>query len=82
MTLTELLIFLLIGLIAGWIGSKVVRGASSGMLTNIVVGIIGAFLGGWLFGVLGIYAGSGLLGSIITASVGAIVLLAILRAVR
>jgi len=81
MTLTALIWFLLIGLIAGWLAGRVMRGGGFGVVGDMVVGVIGAFLGGWLFGVLGISAG-GLLGSIITAFVGAVILILLLRLIR
>jgi uncharacterized membrane protein YeaQ/YmgE (transglycosylase-associated protein family) len=82
MSLTGLIWFLLIGLIAGWLAGKVMRGGGFGVIGDIVVGIIGALIGGWLFGKLGISIGGGLLGAIITAFVGAILLLLILRLIR
>lgn len=77
----ELLWFLLIGLIAGWLASAIV-GGGFGIVGDIVVGIVGAFIGGYMFGALDISAGGGLLGRIIVATVGAIVLLLLLRLVR
>jgi uncharacterized membrane protein YeaQ/YmgE (transglycosylase-associated protein family) len=82
MSLTGLIWFLLIGLIAGWLAGKVMRGGGFGVVGDIVVGIIGALIGGWLFGKLGISIGGGLLGAIITAFVGAVLLLLILRLIR
>lgn len=81
MTLENLIWFLLIGLIAGWLASLVMKGGSYGILGNMVIGVIGALLGGWLFSVLGIAAG-GLIGAIITAFVGAIVLILLLRLIK
>ena len=81
MTLTALIWFLLIGLIAGWLAGKVVRGGGFGVVGDMIVGVIGAFLGGWLFSLIGISAG-GLIGSLVTAFVGAVVLILILRAIR
>ena len=81
MSLESLIWFLLIGLIAGWLAGKVMRGGGFGIIGDMIVGVIGALIGGWLFGVLGIGVG-GLIGAIITAFVGAVILLAILRAVR
>jgi uncharacterized membrane protein YeaQ/YmgE (transglycosylase-associated protein family) len=81
MTLSALIWFLLIGLIAGWLAGKVIRGGGYGVVGDMIVGVIGAFIGGWLFSLLGIAAG-GLIGSIITAFVGAVVLILILRAIR
>jgi len=81
MSLTSLIWFLLIGLIAGWLAGRVMRGGGFGVVGDMIVGIIGALLGGWLFGVLGIHAG-GLIGSIITAFVGAVLFILLLRLIR
>ena len=81
MSLTGLIWFLLIGLIAGWLAGRVMRGGGFGVVGDMIVGIIGALLGGWLFGVLGIGVG-GLVGAIITAFVGAVIFIALLRVIR
>jgi uncharacterized membrane protein YeaQ/YmgE (transglycosylase-associated protein family) len=81
MTVEGLIWFLLIGLIAGWLAGKVMRGGGYGVVGDMIVGVIGALIGGWLFGVLGIAAG-GLIGSIITAFVGAVLLILLLRVIR
>ena len=73
--------WLVVGLIAGFLASVVMRGGGYGLVGDIIVGIIGAFLGGWLFSLLGVGAGGGLVGSIIVAFIGACILIAILRAV-
>jgi uncharacterized membrane protein YeaQ/YmgE (transglycosylase-associated protein family) len=73
--------FLIIGLVAGWLAGVLVKGGGFGIIGDIIVGVIGAVLGGFLFGALGITAG-GLLGSIITATVGAVVLIFILRLIK
>jgi uncharacterized membrane protein YeaQ/YmgE (transglycosylase-associated protein family) len=77
----ELLWFLIIGLVAGWLASAVV-GGGFGLIGDIVVGVVGAFIGGFLFRQMGVSAGGGVLGSIVVATVGAIVLLLLLRLVR
>ena len=82
MTVSALVWFLIIGLIAGWLAGKVMRGGGFGVVGDMIVGVIGAFLGGWLFSLLGISAGGGLIGSIIVAFIGAIVLLFLLRLIR
>lgn len=66
--------FIIIGILAGFIAGKLMRGGGFGIVVNLVVGIIGAVLGGWVFGLLGIAAG-GIIGSLVTATVGAIILL-------
>ncbi|PYQ26908.1 MAG: GlsB/YeaQ/YmgE family stress response membrane protein [Acidobacteria bacterium] len=81
MGLTSLIWFLLIGLIAGWLAGQVMKGGGYGIIGDMIVGVIGALIGGWLFGQLGIAAG-GLLGSIITAFVGAVILIFLLRVIR
>lgn len=81
MTLTSLIWFLLVGLIAGWLAGQVMRGGGYGLIGDMIVGVIGALIGGWLFGLLGIGFG-GLIGAIVTAFVGALILIAVLRALR
>ena len=81
MDITSLVIFLVIGAIAGWLAGVVMKGGGFGLVGDIVVGIVGAVVGGWLFGVFGITAG-GLVGAIITAFVGACVLLFVIRLIK
>jgi uncharacterized membrane protein YeaQ/YmgE (transglycosylase-associated protein family) len=69
----EILIFLAIGAIAGWLAGEIMRGDGYGLLANIVLGILGAVVGGLLFSALGVEA-AGLLGQIIVATIGAMVL--------
>jgi len=69
-----LLWYIIIGIVAGFVAGKIMRGGGFGILANLVLGIIGGVLGGWLFTLLGI-ATYGIIGSLITATVGAIVLL-------
>jgi len=70
----NLIVFLGLGAVAGWLAGLLMRGGGFGLLGNIVVGIVGALIGGFLFGLLGISAG-GMIGSLVTAVVGAGVLL-------
>jgi uncharacterized membrane protein YeaQ/YmgE (transglycosylase-associated protein family) len=77
-----IIIWLVIGAIAGWLAGSLVKGGGFGLIGDIVVGIVGAFIGGWLAGVLGINIGGGFVASIITATAGAIVLILILRLIR
>lgn len=81
MTITDLIIFLVIGAVAGWLAGVIMKGGGYGLVGDIIVGVIGSIIGGWLFGLLGIAAG-GLIGSIVAAVVGAIILIAILRLIK
>lgn len=74
MDLTGLIMFLIIGAVAGWLAGKLMRGGGFGLIGNIAIGIIGAVIGGFVFGMLGITA-TGLIGSIVTATAGAVLLL-------
>lgn len=78
MSLMQILVFITVGGLAGWIAGVVVRGGGQGIVLNVVVGILGAFLGGWVLGTLGI-ATTGLGGLFLMATVGAVILLALLR---
>jgi uncharacterized membrane protein YeaQ/YmgE (transglycosylase-associated protein family) len=77
-----ILIWLLIGAVAGWLAGLVMSGGGFGLIGDIIIGIIGAFIAGWLFPYLGVHLGGGIVGEIIAAAIGAIILLAILRLVR
>ena len=74
--------FILIGLCAGWLAGQFMKGGGFGPLGDIIVGVIGALLGGFLFDSLGIYPGGGLFGALIVATVGAIVLLFLIRLIK
>jgi uncharacterized membrane protein YeaQ/YmgE (transglycosylase-associated protein family) len=73
--------FLLVGLVAGWLAGKIMKGSGFGVLGDIVIGIVGAFIGGFLFRLVGIYAG-GTIGSIIIATIGAVVLIYIVKVIK
>ena len=78
----DIVVFMLIGLVAGWLAGVLVKGSSYGVVGDLVVGVLGALIGGSLFQRLGISAGGGLLGAIIVATVGAVILLVILRLIN
>ncbi len=75
----NLLYFLLLGLIAGWLAGKIMKGGGYGIIGDIVIGIIGAFIGGLL---LGGFIGGGLLGALLTATLGAVLLIFVIRLVK
>jgi uncharacterized membrane protein YeaQ/YmgE (transglycosylase-associated protein family) len=70
-----------IGLAAGWLAGQIMKGGGYGLVGDLIIGVIGAILGGWLFGVLG-FATVGLLAQLIVATVGAIVLILLLRLIK
>lgn len=82
MSAEAILIWIVIGGIAGIIAEAMIGGLRSGLIGAILVGILGAIIGGWLFGVLGIRIGTGIVSEIIKAIIGAALLLLILRATR
>ncbi len=77
----SLLWFALIGLAAGWLAGRIMKGGGFGLVGDLIVGVVGALLGGFLFGLLGLQA-SNLIGSLIMATVGAMVLIALLRLIN
>ena len=77
-----LLIWIIVGAVAGWLAGVLIKGGDFGLVGDIVVGVIGAFIGGWLASVLNISVGTGIISSIATATAGAIVLILVLRLVR
>ena len=78
----SLIVILFVGLVAGWLAGKVVRGAGFGIIGDIVIGIIGAFIASWLFPKLGIRIGTHLVSEIVESAIGAIILLLIVRLIR
>ena len=82
MTLEGLLIILVVGAIAGWLAGQIMRGTGFGLIWDIVIGLAGALLGGWLLPRLGIVIGGGILAAIINATIGAVILLAIVSLVQ
>jgi len=82
MTTEGLLVFLIIGAIAGWLAGMIVKGGGFGLIGDIVVGVIGAFIAGWLFPRIGFHLGTGIAASIVSAMIGAIVLLLAVRLIR
>ena len=82
MSIESLIIWLIVGAIAGWLAGLIVKGYGFGLIGNIVVGIIGAVIAGWLLPRLGISLGVGMIAAIINAVIGAVVLLVIVGLVR
>jgi|SRR4051812_33409810 uncharacterized membrane protein YeaQ/YmgE (transglycosylase-associated protein family) len=78
----SLLVILIVGIVAGWLAGQIVRGAGFGLIGDLIIGILGAFIGSWLLPKLGIHLGAGIVRAIINATLGAIVLLLIIRLVR
>jgi uncharacterized membrane protein YeaQ/YmgE (transglycosylase-associated protein family) len=78
----SLIIILFVGLVAGWLAGKVVRGTGFGILGDIVIGIAGAFVASFLFPRLGIHIGVGLVSEVIYSAIGAVILLVVVRLVR
>lgn len=74
-----IILTLLVGAVAGWLGSVIYRGHGLGLLGNIVLGILGSFVGYWLLGKLNVYLGGGWLGIILTSAIGAIVILILIN---
>lgn len=77
----SLLVIVLVGIVAGWLAGKIVDGGGFGLIGDLIVGVVGAFIGDWLLPRLNIHLGIGIVSLIINATLGAIVLLAILRVV-
>lgn len=75
----DFLIFIFVGLVAGFLASRVVTGKGRGWFWDIVIGVLGAFIGGWLAGLLNISIGLGIFGRIVIAFVGAVILLLVWR---
>jgi uncharacterized membrane protein YeaQ/YmgE (transglycosylase-associated protein family) len=77
-----IIVWLIVGAIAGWLAGMVVKGGGFGLIGDIIVGIVGAVIAGWLLPQIGIVIGSGIVGAIIDAFIGAVILLIILRLIK
>ena len=78
----SLIVILAVGLFAGWLAGQIVRGTGFGIIGDLIIGILGAFVGSWLLPRLGIHLGTGVLSAIFNATIGALILLAIIKLVR
>ena len=78
----SLLVILFVGLIAGWLAGHIVRGTGFGLVGDLVVGIVGALIGGWLLPRIGVQLGVGLIAAIFDVTIGAILLLLVVRLIR
>ncbi len=82
MSSESLLVILFVGLVAGWLAGQIVRGTGFGIVGDLLVGILGAFIGSWLLPQLGIHLGTGMISAIVNATIGAILLLLVVRLFR
>ena len=82
MDLQALLIWLIVGAIAGWLAGTVVKGGGFGLIGDIIVGVIGGLIAGWLLPQIGIVIGGGFIAQIINAFIGAVILLIILKLIK
>ena len=78
----SLIILLVVGAIAGWLASMVVKGFGFGLIGNIIVGIVGAYIAGLLFPKLGVSTGQPIIDSILHATIGAVILLFVIKLVK
>ena len=82
MDVQALIIWLVVGAIAGWLAGMLVKGSGYGLIGDIVVGILGGLIAGWLLPQVGIVIGSGIIAAIIDAFIGAVILLIALRLIK
>jgi uncharacterized membrane protein YeaQ/YmgE (transglycosylase-associated protein family) len=78
----SLLIILVVGVVAGWLAGQIAQGTGFGLIGDLIIGVLGALIGDWLLPTLGIHLGSGLVAAIVDATIGALLLLLIMRLVR
>jgi len=82
MGISSIIVWLIVGAIAGWLAGLIVKGGGFGLLGNIVIGIIGAVVAGWLLPTLGVHLGTGIIGAIIDSVIGGVVVLVIISLVK
>jgi uncharacterized membrane protein YeaQ/YmgE (transglycosylase-associated protein family) len=77
-----IILSLLIGAIAGWLAGQLVKGYGFGLIGNIAVGIVGAFLASWILPAIGLWTDGGFFPAILTSTIGAVILLVLVRLVK
>ncbi len=82
MGIEALIVTLIIGAVAGWLAGLIVKGYGYGLLGNIVIGILGAFIAALLLPRVGLPLGSGIPGAIVAATLGAVILLVLIRVIK
>jgi uncharacterized membrane protein YeaQ/YmgE (transglycosylase-associated protein family) len=82
MGIESLIVFIIVGAIAGWLAGLIVKGYGFGLLGNIVVGIVGALIAGLLFPAIGLALGGGIVAAIIHSTIGAVILLVLIRLIK
>jgi uncharacterized membrane protein YeaQ/YmgE (transglycosylase-associated protein family) len=78
----DIIVWLIVGGIAGWLAGMVVKGGGYGLIGDIIVGVLGGLIAGWLLPQLGIVIGTGIVAAIIDAFIGAVILLIVLRLIK
>lgn len=82
MSTESIVVILLVGIVAGWLAGKIVRGTGFGLVGDLLVGIAGAFVASWLFPRFGLQLGSGIVSAIIYSALGAVILLLVVSLIR
>ena len=78
----SLLVFVIVGVVAGWLAGQIMQGTGFGLVGDLILGVLGAFVGTWLLPQLGIHLGTGLITAIVNATIGAVVLLFLIGLLR
>jgi uncharacterized membrane protein YeaQ/YmgE (transglycosylase-associated protein family) len=82
MGIESIIVWLIVGAIAGWLAGLIVKGGGFGLVGNIVIGIVGAVVAGWLLPTLGVNLGTGVVAAIIDSAIGAVVVLVIISLIK
>ena len=82
MATESILVILVVGIVAGWLAGKIVRGTGFGLIGDMAIGVVGALIASWLLPQLHIGLGVGIVRQIIDATIGAVLLLLVVRLVR
>jgi uncharacterized membrane protein YeaQ/YmgE (transglycosylase-associated protein family) len=78
MNTDHMLLFVVLGIVAGFLAGKIMKGSGYGIIGDLILGVVGSFIGAWVFGLLGIGIG-GVVGSLVAAVIGALLLLYVIR---
>jgi uncharacterized membrane protein YeaQ/YmgE (transglycosylase-associated protein family) len=77
----HILIWIIVGILAGWLTGLVMKGRGYGLLGDLIIGLLGGLIGGWLFGLVGL-APTSWLGQVLVSFIGGVVLVAVVRLLR
>jgi len=82
MGIESLVVIVIVGAVAGWLAGLIVKGFGFGLIGNIIIGDVGAFLARFILPAIGVSLGAGVIGAVIHATIGAVIMLLVIRLLK